>query len=385
MSTEAEGVDAHYAYFRSIYGQLSESPVGLRLRNLYDYTKNSNSMVQKSLDGVEVRLYDVNDSVIAPLYERYCYPATERLAKASQSSYDQGTNIYHSVKDLAQAGTTLGLGVAVVGAQIGLIVSASMTNLLLDGIILSKDVGSGVVNRTKNVEKQVEAKIFATLENCKNIAGVPVNKASEYTNSLLDVMNAFLDNFLHLPVNENENPESSIPQRIRHLTSRVSQAIVSKTVQPCQQQIAALLENLRARLTLVENLKKQRDNVRTHLMSTSLSDLYARVEKEAAEIKAQPSEVLLRSIQGCAKRLNASLSAISQKSSQTLPSSASERLHSAINYIENLDKTFEGADSIHAIRDEVIEEARQKLSELLQVAKFAPKFPKEKSVLNEDI
>uniref|UniRef100_A0A1I7SAC4 RHS repeat-associated core domain-containing protein n=1 Tax=Bursaphelenchus xylophilus TaxID=6326 RepID=A0A1I7SAC4_BURXY len=86
MSTEidnVDGVDAHYAYFRSVYGQLSDSIVGVRLRNIYDYTKNSNEIVQKSLNGVETRLYDVSDSFLAPLYERYCYPTTERLAKAS--------------------------------------------------------------------------------------------------------------------------------------------------------------------------------------------------------------------------------------------------------------------------------------------------------------
>jgi len=66
-------------------------------------------------------------------------------------------------KSVVLATGTYGLGLSVVAAQIGLYMGAAATNLLLDGVIATKNVGTAVVSRCIGIEKSVETQIITII------------------------------------------------------------------------------------------------------------------------------------------------------------------------------------------------------------------------------
>jgi len=67
---------------------------------------------------------------------------------------------------------TLGLGLALVATQLGLIAGTAATNLFLDGLIATKNAGGAVINKGVSVEKAIEHQVYTALNMAQDLAKV---------------------------------------------------------------------------------------------------------------------------------------------------------------------------------------------------------------------
>lgn len=66
----------------------------------------------------------------------------------------------------------LGFGVGMVATQVGLVVGATATNLVLDCIIATKNVGKETINKGISIEKAIEQRIYKVIEGTQELARV---------------------------------------------------------------------------------------------------------------------------------------------------------------------------------------------------------------------
>jgi len=66
----------------------------------------------------------------------------------------------------------LGFGVGMVATQVGLVVGAAATNLVLDCIIATKNVGKETINKGISIEKAIEQRIYNVIEGTQELARV---------------------------------------------------------------------------------------------------------------------------------------------------------------------------------------------------------------------
>jgi len=219
-------------------------------------------------------------------------------------------------KNAALTGGTMTLNLALVSAQLSLIASAAVASFVLDGVILTKNVGTAAVATGFAVEKAVEERIYSMIEKSRELAKVPVDKLNEHANGFLDIANAVVNNYLQLPEDEDpEKPDSTIGQRVTRLAHRI-------------------------------------------VWKTNANN------GESRDYNAMPKEVLVRSVRHCSHVLNEYLQKLSNKSAEVLPDAASQRLAGAAEYVKKLDEQFENAKDIYEVKDEVFEEAKTKLNEI---------------------
>jgi len=72
----------------------------------------------------------------------------------------------------------------------------------------------------------------------------------------------------------------------------------------------------------------------------------------------------MRSIKRLSFILNDYLKKLRQQTNEILPSPAAQRLESAANYVEELNTNLEGSKDIYNVKDQVLQEAKQKLDEI---------------------
>jgi len=75
-------------------------------------------------------------------------------------------------KSAIVSATTLGLGCSVVAAQVGLYMGAATTNLILDGVIATKNTGSALVSRGYGYKQSVESQLISIIASIQGYAKV---------------------------------------------------------------------------------------------------------------------------------------------------------------------------------------------------------------------
>jgi hypothetical protein len=66
----------------------------------------------------------------------------------------------------------LGFGVGVVATQVGLVVGAAATNMVLDCIIATKNAGKDALNKGISIEKAIEQRIYQAIGATQELAKV---------------------------------------------------------------------------------------------------------------------------------------------------------------------------------------------------------------------
>jgi hypothetical protein len=74
----------------------------------------------------------------------------------------------------------LGIGVGVVATQIGLVVGAAATNLILDCIIATKNAGKETLNKGISIEKAVEQRIYNAIGATQELAKVKFGTSKNF-------------------------------------------------------------------------------------------------------------------------------------------------------------------------------------------------------------
>lgn len=150
--------------------------------------------------------------------------------------------------------STLSLGLAIVTTQMGLIATTSATNMLLSSLIYTKQKGIMIAGGALAAEQAVEARIRDTIEYSLQMAKVPGDKIVEQTNSFLDIANAVFDKMLGLP-EEKETPDSSVGDRIRFLSRRISTELYKRAhddvIDPLSNQVHSIVDVMNQKLVLV--------------------------------------------------------------------------------------------------------------------------------------
>ncbi|KAI6198810.1 hypothetical protein M3Y96_00558800 [Aphelenchoides besseyi] len=368
---ENGGVEQHFAYFRWAYDQANQSWYVQKAKDTYEATKKSFGPLERTLDGIESRVVDASQHA-APIYEHYVYPTTDRLAKACSKKLESSKGALELSKSIAVNGGNLGVGMAVIGTQLSLIASAALTSVLLDGMIMTKNLGSAAVQRGVQLEKSVEQGIYTAIESSRQLARNPVEKFNEHANGFLDVANALVDNFFKLPLDEetDQSADSNVKERIQRLARRLAHLVQTRTneniLESCQRQIQGLSEQLRKSLALVDVLRERREKLGGHVsgLNESMNEMWGKVEAEARELKQSPEEALINNIHRCSSTLNNYIGKLREKSVEVLPSAAVPRLESVANYVEQLHSNLGNAKTINDVKSEVLEEAKSKLQDV---------------------
>lgn len=363
-------VDDHFAFFKSVCDRANEYYLVQKARGTYDATKHSWGLLERTLDKVEGRVQDAAQ-YSAPLYENYVFPATDRLVGYYNRSMETSKTAVDKTKNTAVTAGTLGLGLALVATQMGLIAGTAATNLFLDGLIATKQAGEKVISKGYSAEQLAEQYIHNAIRVSKELVNQPKEKATEHANSFLDISNAVFERLLNLPP-MNEDPESSLTQRVQHLAHRIGGALSVQAnqniVEPCHRQVNTVVEQLQKGLVLVDYVKKQQQWTfqQAGQLSNSVNELRHKVENEAKQAVKTPEEVLLRSIRHSSSKLNEYLLKLRVTAAEILTESVLKKLESTSAYVEQLDLNFVKAEDIYQVRDEVLEEAINKLQEIGQ-------------------
>lgn len=367
-------VDDHFAFFKAICERANEYYVVQKARGTYDATKHSWGFLERTLDKVEGRMQEAAQYT-APLYESYVFPAANRMLGVYQNVYSKGMetskNAVDRTKTTAVTAGTLGLGIALVATQMGLIAGTAATNLFIDGLIATKNAGGAVISKTQSVEQLAVQYIQSGIQVTRELLNQPKEKATEHANAFLDISNAVFERLLNLE-SVNEDPESSLSQRVANLARRIGTGIKAQAshniVEPCQRQLHTVVEQLQKGLVLVEYVKKQKQWTfqQAGQLSHSVNELRTKVETEAKLALTTPEDALLRSIRHSSGKLNEVLLKLRLSSAEILNESMQNKFGSAIAYVEQLDLSFVKAGNIYQVKDEVLEEAMKKLSEITQ-------------------
>uniref|UniRef100_A0AC34QE80 Uncharacterized protein n=1 Tax=Panagrolaimus sp. JU765 TaxID=591449 RepID=A0AC34QE80_9BILA len=365
------GADAHFDYFKGWYDYLNEYAIVKKAKETYGTAKQSNPVFQDYLNMVENGVQTGLTDVAAPLYAQYCYPTTDKLVDIYSKGVDTTKVVADKTVAVAAHTGALSLGLAVVAAQMGLIATTSATNLFLSSLLYTKEVGNNAYQSVQSAEKVVESKIREAIEQTQQMAKIPVDKAAEHANTFLDIANAVFDKMLGLS-DEKEPTDSTISDRIKFLTRRVSGGLVKRAhedvIDPVKTKVHGMVEQMRDKLDLA-NVVKQRQQWVTEQagnLSTNVLELKKKIELEAQQLRISPEEMLIRSIRKTSHVLNENFSRLREQGTQLVGDTATSKLDFATNYVQQLDTNFEKAENIYQIRDEVLVEAKQKITEIAQ-------------------
>ncbi|VDO56303.1 unnamed protein product [Haemonchus placei] len=254
-------------------------------------------------------------------------------------------------KNVAIQGGTFGLGAAVVATQLGLALSTGGALLILDTLGGAKNAGQQLLTSVRDAEKVVEEKIWNAVAEGQRVAQIPLDKIAESTNAFLDVIGVLVERSLGIPVEE--HPEGSVKERVTVLSRKIVEALNNKVGTP------VVVRVWQSEADLIR-AKKEWALEKVGELSTSVSELKTRIENEAKQYSTKPEELLMKSIRTTSAQLRDNLQALKDK--QVFGDGT--RVDSAIVYLQDLDKNLAESNDIYQVRDEVLAEARQRLSEV---------------------
>ncbi|KAK0423986.1 hypothetical protein QR680_008447 [Steinernema hermaphroditum] len=364
----AETIDVPETYLKSVYDRVIDNEYVQMAKNHYLTTKNSCSIAQHTLGTAEYVAVGAANRAF-PLYTHYYVPAEAQITSFYSKSVEGTHLVMTKAKNAAVVTGTMSLGAAVVATQMTLALGLAGTNVLLDSVIATKKAGGNMVTSVVATEQAIQKRIFVMLENAQRIAMIPVEKASEHANSLLDVANGIVDRFLGAPA-EVEVPNSSVKDRVVRLSKRIigviSQRAQHDLVDPLQRQIFTTLDSLSKNIDLMEMVRQQQTWAveKAEVISNTLAESRQWIENEARKLKVSPEEVLLRQIKKSSNSLSHRLAELKTKGTEIVGEDTASRIDTAVDYFQGLDATFAEANNIYQVRDDLITETRHRLSDL---------------------
>jgi hypothetical protein len=289
--------------------------------------------------------------------------------------YNYGLDTTRSAVDKTVSVAThtgaLGLGLAIVSTQMGLIATTSATNVFLSSLIYTKNTGHAAIQGIQTAEALIEQRIRDTIEMTIQSAKIPAENICQHTHGFLDIANAVFDRLLGLP-NVQEPVNSTIPERITFLAKRVSGGLVyqanNNVIDPVKAKLFEIAQQIQKQLMLVDYVKQKKEwaNEKVENISTNVLELKQKIETEAKQYCIPPEEMLVRSIRKTSALLNENFETLRKQGNELGGEGTAHHIENATHFIEHLDKNFSKAENIYQIRDEVIIEAKQKVNEMAQ-------------------
>ncbi|VDM25029.1 unnamed protein product [Toxocara canis] len=336
----------------------------------YDRTKHSCALMERTLGGVESRVQNAAQMAV-PVYEHYCQPPVDAVVNFCYKGVENTKYVLDVTKSAAVTTSMIGIGAAVVAAQLSLALGVAGANLLLDSLIISKRIGGNMLTSAKDAEKAMEQRFFNFIQQAQGAVQVPMAKLSEQANCFLDIANAVVDRVLGLN-SEVDPPECTVGERLTRLGRRLSGVLTTRAhdevIDPLYNQMNTVMEQLAKSMILVDMIREQQAWAigKAGELHTSVIELKERVEREAQQLKQKPEEILMRSLRHSSAQLTNNLLSFKDKGSQVFSESANAKLDAAVSYFGQLDENLAKAGDIYTVKDEILNEARDRLSDLAQ-------------------
>ncbi|EGT53940.1 hypothetical protein CAEBREN_09114 [Caenorhabditis brenneri] len=354
---------------QTYYDQLLGNAYVKSAINAYTKTKEFHPLITSTFNTAEENVSKVGNYAAKKAYDGYnSYYVRPRDTAYEAVSYgtERARTAVETGKNVAIASGTFGIGAAVVLTQFSLALSAGGAALVLDQVDNAKKLGSSAISTIKEAELAVEHRIYSALDQAQRIAMVPVEKLSENTNALLDILDGVVQKGLNIEVPPSIN--ISITQRVKNLAVLIVQGVNNKAhdhvIDPINERVRSYLEQLSQSFVLLDVIRDKKTWVleKSNELSASMSDFKARVEKEAGQFKISPEEMLMKHIQSTSDQLATQLVALREKGQNVFGDNT--KVDSTVDYLEKLKTTMSEAGDIYQVRDEVLNEARQRLAEL---------------------
>lgn len=353
--------------YSDYYDYLLQNPWIQQAIATYDWTKHSSKLLESALDYVESGAAAAAQTAAqkaSDAHQNYYVRPKEAVTSAYNAGMEKTKVAVETSKNIAVQTGTFGIGAAVVATQLSLALSTGGALLFLDTLGGAQRAGQNLLSSVHNAEKAVEERIWSAVAEGQRVAKIPLDKLSESTNAFLDVVNIVVERTLGIPAEE--NPEKPAKERITILARKIVEALSSKAhshvIDPVHAQLRVLLDNLSKSFLLADLVRNKREWAleKVEEISSSVSDLKARIESEAKQYSAKPEELLMKTIRSTSIQLRDNLKALKEK--QVFGDGT--RVDSAIVYLQDLDKKLGESNDIYQVTDEVVSEARQRLAEV---------------------
>uniref|UniRef100_A0A1I7T8D0 HBL/NHE enterotoxin family protein n=1 Tax=Caenorhabditis tropicalis TaxID=1561998 RepID=A0A1I7T8D0_9PELO len=383
---EQPTVDAQQA--QSYYDQLLENAYVKTAINAYTKTKEFHPLINSTLNTAEENVSKVSNYATQKAYDSYnSYYVKPRDQAYEAVSYgtERAKTAVESGKNAAIVGGTFGIGAAVVLTQFSLALSAGGAALVLGQVEKGKRIGSNAISTIKEAELAIEHRIYSALHQAQRIAMVPVEKLSENTNALLDILDGAVQKGLGIEVPPSIN--LSITQRVKNLATLIVQGVNTKAhdhvIDPINERARAYLEQLSQSFVLLDVIRQKKAWAveKSQELSASVLDFKNRVETEAAQYKVRPEEMLMKHIQSSSESLTTQLKALKEQGQSVFGDGT--KIETTVDYLEKMRTNLQEAGDVYQVRDEVLNEARQRIAELttwttnLLVRQQTDSFPEE--------
>ncbi|UMM12345.1 hypothetical protein L5515_001172 [Caenorhabditis briggsae] len=362
-------VEDQQAQVQSYYDQLLENAYVQTAINAYTKTKEFHPLINSTFTAAEENVTKVSNYATQKAYDGYnSYYVKPKNTAYEAVSYgtERAKSAVETGKQAAIVTGTFGIGAAVVLTQFSLALSAGGAALVLDQVDNAKKLGTSAISSIKEAELAVEHRIYSALHQAQRIAMVPVEKVQENTNSLLDILDGAVQKGLNIEVPPSIN--LTITQRVKNLASLIVQGVNNKAhdhvIDPINERARAYLEQLSQSFVLLDVIREKKTWVveRTNELSQSVVDFKNKMEEEANQYKVAPEEMLMKHIQQSSEQLATQLKALREKGQNVFGDGT--RIESTVDYLEKLKTNLSEAEDVYKVRDEVLNEARQRIAEL---------------------
>ncbi|PIC50996.1 hypothetical protein B9Z55_001679 [Caenorhabditis nigoni] len=362
-------VEDQQAQVQSYYDQLLENAYVQTAINAYTKTKEFHPLINSTFTAAEENVTKVSNYATQKAYDGYnSYYVKPKNTAYEAVSYgtERAKTAVETGKQAAIVTGTFGIGAAVVLTQFSLALSAGGAALVLDQVDNAKKLGTSAISSIKEAELAVEHRIYSALHQAQRIAMVPVEKVQENTNSLLDILDGAVQKGLNIEVPPSIN--LTITQRVKNLASLIVQGVNNKAhdhvIDPINERARAYLEQLSQSFVLLDVIREKKTWVveRTNELSQSVVDFKNKMEEEANQYKVAPEEMLMKHIQQSSEQLATQLKALREKGQNVFGDGT--RIESTVDYLEKLKTNLSEAEDVYKVRDEVLNEARQRIAEL---------------------
>ena len=256
-STVPAGPNAHFDYLKGWYNYVNEFRVVKTAKSTYEVAKHATALTENALNKVENGIQTGLTNVAVPVYANYCYPTTDRMLQYYIKSLDTTKSVADKAVHLATYTAALSIGLAVVGAKMGVVVTQAALNAFLSSLLYTKQASTNALEYASHSRENAEKMIHSALEQSQKMAKVPAEKAEEYSNTFLDNANAVFDKILELPA-ATEPTDAAISDRIAFLSNRVTDGLVNQAnnnvIDPVRTKIHDIAQQMQNNLNLVGKL-----------------------------------------------------------------------------------------------------------------------------------
>ncbi|KAF1768421.1 hypothetical protein GCK72_000233 [Caenorhabditis remanei] len=362
-------VEDQQAEAQSYYDQLLGNAYVKTAINAYTKTKEFHPLINSTFNVAEENVSKVSNYATQKAYDGYnSYYVKPRDTAYEAVSYgtERAKTAVESGKQAAIVTGTFGIGAAVVLTQFSLALSAGGAALVLDQVDNAKKLGTSAISTIKEAELAVEHRIYSALHQAQRIAMVPVEKATENTNALLDVLEGAVQKGLNVEVTPAVG--ASITQRVKNLAALIVKGVNNKAhdhvIDPINEKARAYLEQLSQSFVLLDIVREKKTWVmeKTNEITTSVYDFKNKLETEANQYKVAPEEMLMKHIQSTSEQLATQLKALREKGQIVFGDNT--KIETTVDYLEKLKTNLSEAGDVYQVRDEVLNEARQRIAEL---------------------